>query len=177
MHDLNDSISSLISIDKGKSKKSIKLQGSSCTEITQTINFSERVTVTEIFNREDLSEGESRSLWYASEEIDSIMDEIQWTVEMMEDEEDQRRFVQDDDVCFSAQGLSSQKDIEARNESTKFVKTLVLQQMTVFKSQGICNDDMVARVYHDCAVPHVQKANESARLHAEDVMRYLQGTR
>jgi hypothetical protein len=134
------------------------------------VRFSEDDSVTQVPSRYDFSFEELYALWFNEEDYAEVYVENELTEAVMNCEENKHLV---DDKLLCARGLVDNESLEARAESNTFVQKLILRQIAYQVNQGIADLGDVAKVYHDCSLPAVRKAQNAALRDAEDAKRYM----
>jgi hypothetical protein len=141
----------------------------SSSKSSSRVRFSEEHEVAPIPSRCDLSFEELNAMWFNNEDYAELHVENEITEAVMVCEKN-KHLVDDEVLC--SRGLTDVDSLEARAESSGFVQKLVLNQIAFQVNQGNVDLGLVAKLYHDCAVPAVQKAQDAAQKDAEDAKRY-----
>ena len=133
------------------------------------VRFSNNCEITHVPGRNDLPLDELYARWFNEEDYEDVHVENQLTEAVMNCEEN-KHLVDDELLC--ARGLTDNESLEARAEKSSFVQKLVLNQFAFHSNQGKKDCKSVAKIYHDCSQPAVQRAREVAQRDQEDAMKY-----
>lgn len=139
-------------------------------QTTSRVRFSNQALVATIPRRCDLTDDEINARWLNQSDYAEALVEIELTEAVMTCEIN-KHLVDDELLC--SRGLTDSESLVARAESSTFVQQLVLNQIAFQVTNGISDFGMVAKVYHDCSVPAVEKAQMIALRDADDAKRYL----
>jgi hypothetical protein len=162
---LNESSSSMqIDVDLSSSSKE---ETGARTQESRGVRFNEQVQIALIPAKTDFTSEEIKAAWINEEDMIGVMAEAELTQYLMKTES-QKHHV--DDELFCSRGVSDLESLEARTESNSFIQKLVLGLF----AQGVVDIDTIAGIYHDCAAPPLEKAQEAARRDAEDAKSYLE---
>ena len=137
------------------------------------VRFSADLHIIDVPRRTDLSHGELHDRWFREDDYAEVQIENNLTQRAMYCE-DNYHWVDDEVLC--SQGLVDDENLEARAEKSLFVQRLVLNQLAFLIENDSLDLDLIAKVYHDCAMPAVERALEVARRDAEEASLY-QGMR